>query len=36
MLLASQKVVPERLLQAGFRFEDERLEPALRKMFDSI
>ena len=36
MLLASQKVVPERLLQAGFHFEDERLEPALRKMFDSI
>jgi uncharacterized protein (TIGR01777 family) len=34
MLLASQKVIPERLLQAGFRFEDERLEPTLRKMLE--
>jgi uncharacterized protein len=36
MLLASQKVVPERLLSAGFRFEDARLEPALRKMLESV
>lgn len=32
MLLASQSVVPKRLLEAGFRFEDEELEPLLRKL----
>jgi NAD dependent epimerase/dehydratase family enzyme len=32
MLLASQKVIPARLLQAGFNFEDAELEPALRKI----
>ena len=31
-MLASQKVMPRRLLQAGFKFEDVELEPALRKM----
>ncbi len=32
MLLASQRVMPRRLPQAGFNFEDVELEPALRKM----
>ncbi len=32
MLLASQRVIPRRLLQAGFSFEDPELEPALRKL----
>jgi hypothetical protein len=32
MMLASQKVMPRRLLEAGFKFEDVELEPALRKM----
>jgi len=32
MLLASQRVVPRRLLEAGFHFEDEELEPLLRKL----
>ena len=32
MLLASQRVIPERLLEAGFNFEDIELEPALRKL----
>jgi len=32
MLLASQHVVPKRLLEAGFCFEDEKLEPTLRKL----
>jgi uncharacterized protein (TIGR01777 family) len=31
-LLASQRVIPERLLEAGFNFEDVELEPALRKL----
>jgi hypothetical protein len=31
-LLASQRVIPERLLEAGFNFEDIELEPALRKL----
>jgi uncharacterized protein len=32
MLLASQRVTPKRLLEAGFNFEDTELEPALRRM----
>jgi uncharacterized protein (TIGR01777 family) len=32
MLLASQSVVPKRLLEAGFHFKDERLEPLLREL----
>ena len=32
MLLASQHVIPKRLLEAGFCFEDEKLEPTLRKL----
>jgi uncharacterized protein (TIGR01777 family) len=32
MLLASQRVIPTRLLQAGFSFEDPELEPALRRL----
>ena len=32
MLLASQRVLPKRLLEAGFSFEDAELEPTLRKM----
>ena len=32
MLLASQRVIPKRLLEAGFSFEDAELEPALRKL----
>jgi uncharacterized protein len=31
-LLASARVVPERLEKEGFRFEDAELEPALRKL----
>jgi hypothetical protein len=31
MLLASQRVLPTRLLEAGFEFEDPELEAALRK-----
>jgi uncharacterized protein (TIGR01777 family) len=34
MLLASQRVMPKRLLEAGFNFEDAELEPALRKMLN--
>ena len=34
MLLASQNVVPKRLLEAGFKFEDDELEPALRKLLE--
>jgi len=34
MLLASQRVVPRRLLEAGFNFEDAELEPALRKLLN--
>src|SRR6266568_1404906 len=30
MVLASQRVVPKRLLEAGFTFEDSELEPTLR------
>jgi len=29
-MLASQRAVPQRLLQAGFRFEDEEIGPALK------
>jgi uncharacterized protein (TIGR01777 family) len=32
MLLASQRVIPKRLLEAGFNFEDVELEPTLRKL----
>jgi len=32
MFLASQRVLPKRLLELGFRFEDVELEPALRKL----
>ncbi len=32
MLLASQRVIPKRLLESGFKFEDAELEPALKKM----
>jgi NAD dependent epimerase/dehydratase family enzyme len=32
LLLASQRVVPKRLLEAGFNFEEMNLEPALRKL----
>jgi uncharacterized protein len=34
MLLASQRVLPKRLLEAGFEFEDAELEPALRKLLN--
>lgn len=33
LLLASARVVPTRLIEAGFRFADEELEPALRRVF---
>jgi uncharacterized protein (TIGR01777 family) len=32
MLLASHRVIPRRLLEAGFHFEDTELEPTLRKL----
>ncbi len=32
MLLSGQRIIPRRLLDAGFRFEDPELEPALRKL----
>jgi uncharacterized protein len=34
MLLASQRVMPKRLLEAGFNFEDSELEPALRRLLE--
>jgi hypothetical protein len=34
MLLASQRVLPRRLLEMGFNFEDAELEPALRKLLN--
>jgi uncharacterized protein len=34
MLLASQRVIPKRLLELGFKFEDVELEPALRKLLE--
>jgi uncharacterized protein (TIGR01777 family) len=35
MLLASQRVLPTRLLEAGFEFEDPELEPALRELLQT-
>jgi uncharacterized protein (TIGR01777 family) len=32
LLLASQRVIPRRLVQAGFRFQDAELEATLRKL----
>jgi uncharacterized protein len=32
MLLASQRVIPKRLLELGFNFEDVELEPTLRRL----
>jgi uncharacterized protein (TIGR01777 family) len=32
MLLGSQRVLPRRLLESGFHFDDPELEPALRKL----
>ena len=32
LILVSQRVVPRKLLDAGFKFEDPDLEPALRRM----
>jgi uncharacterized protein (TIGR01777 family) len=32
MILASQRVIPKRLLEAGFHFDDAELEPALRNL----
>jgi uncharacterized protein len=34
LLLASQRVLPKRLLEMGFNFEDAALEPALRKLLN--
>lgn len=34
MLLASQRVIPRHLLEAGFSFEDPELEPALRTLLE--
>ncbi|MGC2209189.1 MAG: TIGR01777 family oxidoreductase [Candidatus Korobacteraceae bacterium] len=34
LLLASQRVLPRRLLEAGFQFEDAELEPALRRLLN--
>ncbi len=34
LLLASQRVLPKRLLEAGFHFEDAELEPALRRLLN--
>ncbi len=34
MLLASQRVIPKHLLEAGFDFEDPELEPALRTLLE--
>lgn len=31
-ILASQRAIPQRLLQAGFRFQNEDIEPALRTL----
>ena len=32
MLLSSQRVIPKRLTEAGFSFEDAQLEATLRKL----
>ncbi|HVJ04522.1 MAG TPA: TIGR01777 family oxidoreductase [Candidatus Saccharimonadales bacterium] len=34
MVLASQRVIPKRLVEAGFTFEDLELEPTLRKLLN--
>lgn len=34
LLGQSQRVQPERLLQAGFQFDDPEIDPALRRLFD--
>jgi len=34
LLLTSQRVMPKRLLEAGFHFEDAELEPALRRLLN--
>jgi hypothetical protein len=36
MLLASQNVVPKRLLEAGFRFDDEELETLLGELLGGV
>jgi uncharacterized protein (TIGR01777 family) len=36
LLLASQRVMPKRLLEAGFNCEDSELEPALRKLLNKL
>jgi uncharacterized protein (TIGR01777 family) len=36
MLLASQSVVPKRLLEAGFRFDDEQLEKLLGELLGGV
>jgi hypothetical protein len=36
LLLASQRVMPKRLLEGGFNFEDSELEPALRTLLNKL
>jgi NAD dependent epimerase/dehydratase family enzyme len=36
MLLASQNVIPKRLLEAGFRFDDEELETLLGELLGGV
>jgi NAD dependent epimerase/dehydratase family enzyme len=35
ILLTSQRVIPERLLTSGFKFEDETLEAAVSRLLHS-